>query len=155
MVGAICTSIHVSEPPPLKSTTKKRGPTPTSEQFEDTPLFGKPSPSKCRKKRKGVKFSKAKKDKRSSPIEDSIIGDWARLVGPTTKEVSGQEPPLKKNKTGFRRKMIYKYPRGHKFFHGISSWHIVEELGKLSIAGLEFPNLGVVRKRLISPSSLR
>lgn len=71
-----CTAIHVSKLPPLKSMGNERGATPSSDLFEDPPLFRKGA-----KRIEGNEAFQAKKDKQTSPVKGSIMGEWARLVG--------------------------------------------------------------------------
>lgn len=98
--GATCTAIHVPKPLHLKSTGQKRRATASSEQFEDPPPFGQPSPSRGRNKRWGAKHSKTKKGKRPSLAEGSTVGDWTRLVDLRIEGAVVRDPPLKKRKTG-------------------------------------------------------
>lgn len=41
--------------------------------------------------------------------------------------------------------MVYKYPHARKFFANLASTHSAEEMQGLLVAGVEFPELGIVK----------
>lgn len=62
-----------------------------------------------------------------------------------TERTTVERHPLKKRNRGIQRKMVYKYPRARKFFLDMSTLYSVKELLKLLVAGVQFPDLGLVK----------
>lgn len=140
VIGATWAAVNLSGPP---IAPKRKATVLGQEQLGDSP---KESPSRGRKRR-GGKISCGKKKVLTSPAGCIDFGDSFEEICLGTEDTMAEASPFLSNGRGvpLDRRVAYKYPVARKFLADLTTTHTSGELQDLLAAGLEFPELGMVK----------